>query len=572
VTPVTSAPSPLSVPAAPTPALSVAKSVTSTGPYNAVGQSITYQFLATNTGNVTVSGVAVSDTQSAPAGALAAGPSCVSLATPSGPCAGASTTLAPGQVATFTASYTITQADLDKGSVADSATVTGDPPGCASPLCAVTSAPSPVTTPTASNPGLSVVKSSSTPTYAAVGGSIAYDFLVTNTGNVTVAGISVTDTQSAPATQANLSAVTCPAPSLAPLATETCSATYTVTQADLDHGSVADSATASGIPTGSVTPVTSAPSPLSVPAAPTPALSVAKSVTPDSIAAVGQTLTDTFVVSNIGNVPLSGVGVTDTQNAPAGSLTTPPECLSLASPSATCSGSTATLAPGQVATFTATYTVSQADLDNGSVHDSSTASGIAPGSSTPVTSGSSGGSATTPATAMPGLTLRKSASASSVAAVGQIVTYTFTTANTGNVSLTSVGVSDTQNAPAGALTTGPSCVSLSTPTGACSGATTTLLPGQVATFTGTYVIAVADLNHGTVDDSATASGTPSNATMPITSNVSTVDLPAHVAAAPSPLAFTGFDVLAVVGAAGSLILVGLGLVLLAARRRNPMST
>ncbi len=144
--------------------------------------------------------------------------------------------------------------------------------------------------------------------------------------------------------------------------------------------------------------------------------------------------------------------------------------------------------------------------------------------------------------------------------------------NTGNVSLTSVGVSDTQSAPAGALTTGPSCVSLATPSAACSGATTALMPGQVATFTGTYFITVADLNHGTVDDSATASGTPPNATMPITSNVSTVDLPAHLAATPSPLAFTGFDVLAVVGAAGSLILVGLALVLLSVRRRNRIST
>ncbi len=45
--------------------------------------------------------------------------------------------------------------------------------------------------------------------------------------------------------------------------------------------------------------------------------------------------------------------------------------------------------------------------------------------------------------------------------------------------------------------------------------------------------------------------------MPITSNVATVDLPAHLAAAPSPLAFTGFDALAVVGMAGSLILLGL---------------
>ncbi len=286
-----------------------------------------------------MTGVGVADTQSAPAGALATGPSCVSLATPSGPCSGASTTLVPGQVATFTGTYTITQADLDKGSVADSATASGDPPGCSVPACAVTSAPSPVTTPTAANPGLSVLKSSSTPSYAVVGASIAYNFLVTNTGNVTVGAIAVSDTQSAPATQANLSAVTCPVPSLAPLATETCTATYSVTQADLDHGSVADSATASGIPTGSVTPVTSAPSPLSLPAAATPALSMAKSVTSAGpYSAVGQSITYQFLATNTGNVTMTGVGVADTQSAPAGALATGPSCVSLATPSGPCSG------------------------------------------------------------------------------------------------------------------------------------------------------------------------------------------------------------------------------------------
>ncbi len=384
MTPVTSSPSLLSVPAAATPALSMAKSVTSSGPYNTVGQSITYQFLATNTGNVTMTGVSVSDTQSAPAGTLSTGPSCASLATPSGPCSGASTTLAPGQVATFTGTYSVTQADLDKGSVADSATVTGDPPGCASPLCAVTSSPSPVTTPTASNPGLSVLKSSTTPSYAAVGASIAYNFLVTNTGNVTVGTIAVSDTQSAPATQANLSAVTCPTPSLAPLATETCTATYSVTQADLDHGSVADSATASGIPTGSVTPVTSSPSLLSVPAAATPRSAwPSRSPRGGPYNTVGQSITYQFLATNTGNVTMTGVGVTDTQSAPAGTLSTGPSCASLATPSGPCSGASTALAPGQVATFTGTYSVTQADLDKGSVADSATVTGDPPGCARP---------------------------------------------------------------------------------------------------------------------------------------------------------------------------------------------
>ena len=50
------------------PAISVVKSVTSSGPYNAVGQTVSYQFVATNIGNVTLSSVGITDTQTAPAG------------------------------------------------------------------------------------------------------------------------------------------------------------------------------------------------------------------------------------------------------------------------------------------------------------------------------------------------------------------------------------------------------------------------------------------------------------------------------------------------------------------------
>ncbi len=39
-----------------------------------------------------------------------------------------STSLLPGQSATFIATYTVTQADLNNGSINDSATATGTPP------------------------------------------------------------------------------------------------------------------------------------------------------------------------------------------------------------------------------------------------------------------------------------------------------------------------------------------------------------------------------------------------------------------------------------------------------------
>ena len=49
-----------------------------------MGQTVTYQFVATNTGNVTLTGVGVADTQTAPAGSLASGPTCTEPGHPDG--------------------------------------------------------------------------------------------------------------------------------------------------------------------------------------------------------------------------------------------------------------------------------------------------------------------------------------------------------------------------------------------------------------------------------------------------------------------------------------------------------
>ncbi len=79
-----------------------------------------------------------------------------------------------------------------------------------------------------------------------VGALLTYSFVVTNTGGLPLTDISVAET--AFSGSGSLSAVSCPAgaASLLPGASVTCTATYTVTQADVDAGSVTNTAVASG--------------------------------------------------------------------------------------------------------------------------------------------------------------------------------------------------------------------------------------------------------------------------------------------------------------------------------------
>ena len=148
-------------------------------------------------------------------------------------------------------------------------------------------------------------------------------------------------------------------------------------------------------------------------------------------------MTYTFTVTNTGNVTLTGVGVTDAPTAPAGGVTA--TCQSLTTPPGTCSGATTSLVPGQTAIFSGTYTVTQADIDHGSIVDDATASGTPPyrnrghrhvehrhGHRGPV-----------------GFHRHRQVGVpTTVTGAGQIVTYTFTVTNTSNVSLTDVGVTD----------------------------------------------------------------------------------------------------------------------------------
>jgi uncharacterized repeat protein (TIGR01451 family) len=451
------APSSLNIPSVRSPAIGLVK-MASPASFSAPGVVISYSYKVTNTGNVTLTSVHVTDPMS--------GLSAISC--------GGVTTLAPAASVTCTATYTTTQADVDRGSVANTGTATGTPPS-GPPV----TAQSPATVPANLNPAIGLVKTASPTTISAAGAVISYSYKVTNTGNVTLHSVGVTDPLP------GLSAVSCGSTTLVPAASETCTATYTATQADVDRGSVANTGTATGTPPSG--PAVTHQSSVTVTAGQSPAIAITKSADITSFAAAGTLITYSYKVTNTGNVTLHSVGVSD----PMTGL------------SAINCGGVTTLAPGAFVTCIAMYTTTQADVDRATLTNTGTTTGTSP-SGTNVTASST---QILQAVLTPAIGIRKTASITSFSAAGVPVTYTYLLTNTGNVTLHAVGVTDP-------------LPGLSTVT--CPSATLDI--GASETCTATYTTTQADVDRGSVPNTGTATGT-SPTGLPVTATAS-VTVPA----------------------------------------------
>jgi uncharacterized repeat protein (TIGR01451 family) len=202
----------------PPPAIELSKTTSSTA-FSLVGQVLRYTLVATNTGGFPLSNVSIADPNAV-----------VGTCSPQMPAV-----LQPGERLTCDATRPITQTDLDRGSVTNTATVTStDPDGD------TVSAVSQSVTVTASvTPSLSIVKSTTTSGYARVGDVVNYSIAVTNTGNVTLDTVTLTDNVA--------TLVGCPPRTLAPGQSMTCAAVRSVTQADLDRGRIDNVATAQAL-------------------------------------------------------------------------------------------------------------------------------------------------------------------------------------------------------------------------------------------------------------------------------------------------------------------------------------
>lgn len=452
--------------AADAPAISLVKSASLTDPSQYVVEGpVTYSFLVTNTGNVDLTDVSVAETAFSGTG-TAPVPSCPQA------------TLAVGESMTCTASYTITQDDINADQVTNTAVATGTPPE-GDPVTATDDAiisGSPA-------PQLSMVKAADaagvqSPTV--VGDPIDYTITVSNTGNVTLSQVAVTDSLLG----ADISyAWPGDVGFLAPGQSVAVTGTHLVTQADIEAGVVTNTATAtSRAPDG--TEVPAGPQSTTTPLDQAPALALTKSASAalSTPSAPGDVVTFSLTITNTGNLALSDVAITD-------------RLPGLSTITYTWPGSAGALAPGQEATATATYAITQGDIDAGVVANTAVANGTTDGGGDVP---SNEADTSTPLDQVPAIALTKTADDSGIttpAEVGQPIVYTFTVTNTGNTTLTSVAITDQLS--------GLSALSYTWP--AADGV---LAPGQEATATATYVTTAADIDAGSVTNNATATGQP----------------------------------------------------------------
>ena len=244
------------------------------------------------------------------------------------------------------------------------------------------------------SPSISVVKSADVMTVSAVGQTVTYSFFVTNTGNVPLTNVDVTDAQASPSLDSSLGPITCTTGTngsitLAPEATDTCSATYTVTQADLANGSIADTATVTGNPPNQLPPVTD----ISSLALSVTSVEVVKAVSPSSGIVAGSTapIVYTITVTNNGTATTTApIVVTDTAPSNTTLNSSSPKCATGGPPTCTVVVSSGTItwtilagvAPG--ASYTLTYSVTANPSDTAGTTITNTASWSGPSCGTPV--------------------------------------------------------------------------------------------------------------------------------------------------------------------------------------------
>jgi len=394
-----------------------------------IGDTITYTYTITNTGDTTISGIAVLDSKI-------------------GPITPPATEIAPGDVLSFTATYEVTEADLPSP-LENTVTVSGtDPEG--NPVEETATETVEVTY----TSSYSVTKVADVAS-ANIGDTITYTYTITNTGDTTISGIAVLDSKIGPITPS--------ATEIAPGDVLSFTATYEVTEADLPSP-LENTVTVSGTdPEGTPIEETATET---VEVTYTSSYSVTK-VADVASANIGDTITYTYTITNTGDTTIGEISVIDNV---LGDIT----------PADT------EIAAGEVLTFTATHVVTEADLPS-PLENTVIVSGTDP-EGTPIEETAT---ETVEVTYTSSYSVTKVADVAS-ANIGDTVTYTYTITNTGDTTISGIAVLDSKIGPI----TPPA---------------TEIAPGDVLSFTATYEVTEADLP-SPLENTVTVSGTDSEGT------------------------------------------------------------
>jgi uncharacterized repeat protein (TIGR01451 family) len=243
--------------------------------YDSVGDVLNFEFVVTNSGGQLITDqVVISD---------------VSLDAPAS-CPALGSGLGPGASITCTGVVTITQSDLDAGSLVNTATASAGTITSPSDTVTVTAIQQPAMLLTVSG-ALEVLAEFKDPA------NIEYDYVVTNAGNVTIADpISVIDDKAT---------VTCdalPAGGLAPGASLTCEGVYELTSNDETNGFVTNQAfarfTSSGL--GTVTSPTVSETVVDSGGTSGPLISITVTANPQQVSAAAASIDYTYVLSHDG--------------------------------------------------------------------------------------------------------------------------------------------------------------------------------------------------------------------------------------------------------------------------------
>ncbi len=433
-----------------------------------VGDRVHYSITARNVGSEDLTSVTIADPRATPL-------TCAATTSGGNAFVNGSGTLDPGDSIVCRGTITVTLDDVNNGAVVNTATVTGV--GTAGLQVAANDQV--VVSPEAAEPSLVLVKAASPSAGAKAGDTITYTVAVTNNGNVTLTKVLISDP--------SLSGFTCPAPftfRLLPAQTKICTGTRVVTQADVDAGSITNTATATG---AYLTETVEDDDTIVTPTIPRVGLlRVTKGITShddlddNGSVSTGDVLHYGMTVTNAGTVTQTNVTLTD----------------ALVSGLACAPAQPATLAPGASMTCSGDHAVTQEDVDAGEIVNVATATGTPPPGVVNPPAEVTVDTPTEPVAAR--LDVAKSAALLVDADVsgsftpGDTVRYRIDVANTGNVTLTGVTVSDP-------LLPGLVCI---------PAIPATVPPGGQISCAGLYVLTADDATAGTRDNTATATGTP----------------------------------------------------------------